>query len=271
MNHEATEIFTKVLLSLTSRSSEIHTFRRLVQIGLPYASDAVAGSNLEWARQLLTEPHYEGWFTDKARFIKEVGGTDDLAAKMTAQQISVLNISVDAASLVFMHSALDASVQDLCLVCSLAAPNDWEPFIAEQKVSLSDVKTADFETLFNQRLSQHVAALERDSLVKRVNRLFQVCRPSGDYSRPGYSYDRDRLEKIDQDRQAVIHGDGVVLSHVDTVLEFLFETGLFLFGMVNHHYGVRVDPQLVRESHGWAKLPKPLQPTSGAPQTNRFE
>ena len=37
MNHEANEIFTKVLLSLTSRSSEIHTFRRLVQIGLPHA------------------------------------------------------------------------------------------------------------------------------------------------------------------------------------------------------------------------------------------
>ena len=268
MNHEATEIFTKVLLSLTSRSSEIHTFRRLVQIGLPHASDAVAGSNLEWARQILTEPHYEGWFTDKGRFIKEVGGTDDLGAKMMAQQISVLNTSVDAASLVFMHSTLDASVQDLCLVCSLAAPNDWEPFIAGQKVSLSDVKATDFETLFNQRLSQHVAALERDSLVKRVDRLFKICRPSSDYSRLGYSYDRDRLEKIDLDRQAFIHGDGVVLSHVHTVLEFLLETGLFLFGMVNHHYGVRFDPQLVRESHGWANLSKPLQPTSGAPTTN---
>ena len=268
MNHKATEIFTKVLLSLTSRSSEIHTFRRLVQIGLPHASDAMAGSNFEWARQILTEPHYEGWFTDKARFIKEVGGADDLGARMTAQQISVLNISVDAASLVFMHSALDASVQDLCLVCSLAAPNDWEPFIVEQKVSLSDVKAADFETLFNQRLSQHVEALERNSLVKRVDRLFQLCKPSGYYSRPGYSYDRDRLEKIDQDRQAVIHDDGVVLRHVDTVLKFLFETGLFLFGMVNHRYGVRFDPQLVRESHGWAKLSKLLQPTSSAPKTN---
>ena len=254
MNYEATKIFTKVLLNLTSRSSEIHTFRRLVQIGLPHASDAVANSNLEWARQILTEPHYEGWFTDRARFIKEVGGTDGLGAKMTAQQISVLNISVDAASLVFMHSALDASVQDLCLVCSLAAPNDWEPFLAKQKVLLSDVKAADFETLFTQRLSQHVAALERDSLVKRVDRLFQVCRPSGNYSRSGYSYDRDRLEKIDRDRQDVIHGGGVVLSHVDTVLEFLLETGLFLFGMVNHRYGVKVAPQLVRESHGWAKL-----------------
>ena len=269
MNHErATEIFTKVLLNLMSRSSEIHTFRRLVQIGLPHASDAVASSNREWARQILTEPHYEGWFTDRARFRKEVGWTDDLGAKMTAQQISVFNISVDAASLVFMHSALDASVQDLCLVCSLAAPNDWEPFIIEQKVSLSDVKAADFETLFTQRLSQHVAALERDSLVKRVDRLFQVCRPSGDYSRPGYSYDQNRLKKIDRDRQDFIHGDGVVLSHVDTVLEFLFETGLFLFGMVNHRYGVRFDPRFVSESHGWAKLSKPLQPTSGAPKTN---
>ena len=240
----------------------------MVDIGSKHASEVVAGENLEWAHRMLEEPSYESWFLDKAAFTKEAGGTVGLVAALTASQISVFKLSVDSASLVFMHSALDAAVQDLCLVCSLVAPHEWEPFLAEQKVSLADVKASDYAAIFAQRLSQHVEALERESLVKRVDRLFQLCKPSGDYSRAGYSYDRGRLEKIDRDRQAIVHGDGVVLVDVGGMLEFLLETGLFLFGMVNHRYGVRIDPQLVTESHGWAKLSsKPLQP-SGASKSS---
>jgi hypothetical protein len=231
---------------------------------MPYASDVLTDENVEWAWRILKDPGHDSWFLDKAAFAKEVGGTDGLAAAMTANQLSVFNISVDAAALVFMHSALDAAVQDLCLVCALVAPSDCEGFIAAQKVSLADLKGADYAALLRGRLSKYVTALERESLLKRVDLLFQLCRPT-DFARTGYSYDRARLEKSDRDRQSVIHGDGVVLDDIASDLEYLFETGLFLFGMVNHRYGVRIDPQLVTESHGWARLsPKPLQPTSGA-------
>jgi hypothetical protein len=236
-----------------------------VQLGLPYASDVLASDNLRSAKRILEDPEYDSAFLDKTGFTSAVGGVAGLGAAMTSNQVSVFNISLDAASLVFMHSTLDASVQDLCIVCPLVAPSDWEAFVAERKVSLAETKAADYQELFKRKLSQHLEALEKESLVKRVDRLFQLCKPSGDYVRRGYSYDRQRLEQIDRDRQAVIHGDGVLLINCEAALEFLLETGLFLFGMVNHRYGVRMDPQLVTESHGWAKLSpnKPLQPPSG--------
>src|SRR5689334_1286807 len=109
MNRDAEVICTKGFLNFTAWFSEVHTFRRLVTLGVPRAVSALAEENTEWAQQVLSDPSYDSWFTDKAAFAKESGGVEGLADSMTAGQLSVFALSVDAAALVFMHSAVDAA------------------------------------------------------------------------------------------------------------------------------------------------------------------
>jgi hypothetical protein len=48
-------------------------------------------------------------------------------------------------------------------------------------------------------------------------------------------------------------------------LEYLLNTGLFLFEMVNGRYGIKMDPATLAQGYGWGKLSnKPSQPTSAA-------
>jgi hypothetical protein len=265
MNGEAEALFTKIFLNLTIRRSEIHSFRKVVELGLPRANAVLAADNLQWARRMLSDPEYDGVFLDKAEFLRQAGGVTGLGSALTSNQLSVFGLSVDAASLVFMHSALDAAIQDLCRVCALVAPSDWEQFLGERKVALSDLKSSDYMTIFHQRLTQYLADLERESLLKKVDRIFQLCQPPQGFARAGYSFDRNRLDKLDRDRHAIIHGDGAVRTEVEQALEYLLNTGLFLFEMVNRRYGVKMDPVSLAEGYGWGKLSnRPLQSTRGS-------
>jgi hypothetical protein len=253
-NNEAIALFTKVFMNLTVRWSEVSSFRQVVQLGLPHAHAALASENIRVAKRMLEDPGNDALFLDKPGFIQNVGGHSGMGGAMTASQMSVFNLSVDAASLVFMHSTLDASVQDLCAICAIVAPADWERLVGNQKVSLAEVRADGYAALLDKRIAKHLHVLSRQSLVKRVDRLFELCKPTAASSRPGYSYDRDRLVAIDRERQNVIHGDGVALANVATTIEYLLETGLYLLGIVNERYDVRMDPELAMRAHGWAGL-----------------
>jgi len=259
MNVEANALFTKVFFNLISRRTEVRTFRKVVDLGLPHAAARLADDNMRAAGAFLADPSHDKFFLDKDGFIGVVGGAEGLAKKVTSRELDVFRLSVDAASLVFMHSALDGAVQDCCRICALVAPGDWEQFLKNRKVSLEDLKGSDYQTIFRARLSEHLEDLERESLFTRIDRLFALCKPPKDFvGVKGFSFDGDRLRTLDNDRHAIIHGDGVAPQSVGDAIDFLHNTGLFLVTLVNHRYDVKVDPEWVREHadqiRGWGKL-----------------
>ena len=56
--------------------------------------------------------------------------------------VGLAQIGVDAASIVFAHSVLDAAALDYCRVTALVAPGDWESVIDQRQVKLSDLRGA---------------------------------------------------------------------------------------------------------------------------------
>jgi hypothetical protein len=250
---QAESLFGGVFLTLTSRRTEIRTLRALVEYGLPRAREITHAKNNQFSRELFENPKFDEWFFDREAFRSVLEKAGGLSTVMTAADIALLRISVDAASLVFMHSALDAAVTDLCRVCSLVASQDWEPFISKQKVSLEEVKAIGYADLLGSRLTTHLESLSRESLLKRIDRLFELCRPSTT-TRPGYAFDRARVETIDRERQEIVHGEGLEFSNIDETLDYLLQTGLFLFGMVNERYKVRFDPNAEIKTRAWATL-----------------
>jgi hypothetical protein len=188
-------------------------------------------------------------FVDKDKYLETVGGVGAVAEGLTKQQVQAFGGSVDSASIVFMHSALDGALHDLCRATALVAPQRWQPFVDGQEERLSVLRDRGYEAVAKDRIDAFVAALSRESMLKKTDRLFQVCQPERAYSRVGYRFDRARLAEVDNVRHDIVHRNRprTPIQDVDGSIDFLNETGLFFFGMVNHCFGLRVDPEYHHE------------------------
>src|SRR4051812_2461124 len=111
---DAVTIFSRVFLSLNQKWSDVYGFRQLVELGLPHAVKIVAADNLEATRQFMSQPDFDKVVLDRQKFMKYSGGLQGMAAGLAEMQVANLRVSVDSASLVFMHSALDGATFDLC-------------------------------------------------------------------------------------------------------------------------------------------------------------
>ena len=186
-------------------------------------------------------------FVDKGKYLERVGGIAVVAAGLTKQQIQTFGGSVDSASIVFMHSALDGALQDLCRATALVAPQRWQQFVDGQEERLDVLRDRGYEAVAKDRIDAFVTSYE--SMLKKTDRLFQVCQPDRANSRIGYRFDRARLAELDDLRHDIVHRNRprTPIHDVDAGIEYLSETGLFFFGMVNHCFGLRIDPQYYYE------------------------
>jgi hypothetical protein len=93
-------------------------------------------------------------------------------------------------------------------------------------------------------IQEKLNQLERESLLKKLDLLFQLCTPPKGYTPiNNYAYDRDRLEQIDDARHGIIHRNdmGKPLANIDNDLDFISKTANYLLALVNHKYGVQLN------------------------------
>ena len=92
---------------------------------------------------------------------------------------------------------------------------------------------------------QHLDALERESLLKRVDRLFALCQPPHGFDpMRNYTFDRDRVEQIDHLRQRIVHGDDpfTPIPDIRIQVEYMAKTAMFMMTLVNHRYKIKFNP-----------------------------
>ena len=97
-----------------------------------------------------------------------------------AQQQS-FSAAVDAASLVFAHSILDDAAFQYCRVTAIVSPSSWEPFVLKQKVNLEETRNNEYESLLKQKIEGYLGNLERESLMTKSQKLFEICKPKPDF------------------------------------------------------------------------------------------
>jgi hypothetical protein len=126
----------------------------------------------------------------------------------------------------------------------LRAPQTADPIISEKKVSYIALSESTPAAIREELIHDKLEQLERESLLKRVYLLFRLCSPPASFAPiNNYAYDRDRLEKIDLARQAIIHKDGLgkPVASIDADLEFISKTANYLMALVNQKYGVQLN------------------------------
>jgi len=133
----------------------------------------------------------------------------------------------NAASLVFLHAALDDTVLALCKASRVAAPKEWVRKINKRNVTIERVREQGYAALEVEHLDKFVSQLEKESLPKKADTLLSFCPPLiGD---DNHRYNRDRLVALDRLRHEVVHNSGpIAIETIEDDCFFLYRTGFML-------------------------------------------
>lgn len=241
---DAEKLFNQIVVRCFDRWSFILSFRVTSNQGMEAAKKKIETEKVTFVNDLLQGPDYEKLFLDKKGFF-EAMPPEKLVQTMTDETVRQAQSAVDAASIVFAHSVLDGAALDYCRVTALIAPRDWETVIDQRQIKLSDARESGYEQILKNKLDEFLEQLDRESLLKKADHLLARCKPPEKWSpMRDYVYDRDRLEKLDDYRHNVIHGDslGKGIAKAEGEVDYLMKTVLFFQGLVNLRYGLMLDP-----------------------------
>lgn len=242
---EPEKLFTETFTSCNSRFAVIFSFREISHLGLPTATLHIYDRYLQFADELFNDPEHEKLFIDKQKAYETLGGVEALGGKMAQDQIKNYKASVDAASIIFAHSIIDNAALNYCLCSALKKPRDWEKFIEKKKVSIEEIKGLSVDEILSKKVNEYISSLDRESLLLKADRLFQVCQPPVGFAPlHNYAYDRDRLLKLDEMRHDIVHKSSSVpmLPNGDDDIWFLQKTANFFMALVNSKYDLRINP-----------------------------
>src|SRR5262249_51974961 len=189
---DAEKLFNQVAQRFFEQWGFVTSFRELSKLGIKRATGDVHAFEAAFVRSLVTDPAYAGLIADKERFVRE--GLDRRFANEISERLLVdAATAYNAACLVFAHSVLDGVALDYCKVTALASPTDWESYFDNRQIELKAVRSRKYEELLRDALDAFFKQLERDSVLKKVDLLFQRCKPTPGFSIVhGFKFDRDR-------------------------------------------------------------------------------
>lgn len=236
----ADRLFVEVWNRLTHDWSRITTFRQMGVLGEDAAREAIHRTNTYYVEQQLLNGEHASFLKDREAFIRE-GWAERMPHEMTETSVSNFRKTLHAATLVFAHSILDAAIFDCVRICAISAPQEWGAFVGSRKVTLSDVTTTPYADLLQTAIDNDLARIERESLLAKMDRVFQVCRPEKtEYLTNGFRFDRDRLARLDDLRHNVVHApDGSwTFDAIYEDLQFMQSSGIHIFVMVGEKFGL---------------------------------
>lgn len=253
---EADSLFSKTFARSILAWGDIYSLRKVARYGLPHATPRLAAENEAFLRGIVSDPVFNRHIPDRDRFLDTAKATR-VPEQMTQNAIAAFEASIDAASLVFGHSILDGIAMDYLRACALHSPTDWLPVIGKRKVSLERVSESNVQDLLATEIQEHVRTFEQESLLKKLDTLFLLCRPPAQYSPlRDYTYDRGRIADLDELRHDYVHrkGPGRRLPNGDSDIWYLQQTSMFLMPLVFDHYKMVINPVDMLDASSAKKL-----------------
>lgn len=238
-------VFADLWVNLTIDWERILTFRRMGMLGLDSATSSLEASNMRFVKADLISGDFKHLLKDPEEFARS--GKDDFLIKaMTQLAAGNFERSLNAASLVFAHSILDSALHDCLRIMAMASIDSWMPFVEGKKIALSEVQSKSRTAILKEAVEAEIERLERESLLKKVDRLFQLCKPKKQvYLTNGFRFDRDKLERLDKLRHDIVHAPGEHHEFPDLTsdLEFLQRSGLHCAVMISEssHAGLNTE------------------------------
>jgi hypothetical protein len=174
---------------------------------------------------------------------------ETLRELLVKEPFSDFRYFIDVGCLVFIHSVLDALVDDLLELSREYAPEEWEPKIQDNRmtVSITDLREKGVDAIISEIVRKHLNEVLRENLANKIELLLSICKPgksrSGSESIPiiidqDYKYDSERIKEIDRKRREIIHHKDRFkpISNVVEDLKFLQCTIAYLLSAFAYRY-----------------------------------
>ena len=148
---------------------------------------------------------------------------------------------IDAATVIFIHSLLDATIYSLCKISHAIKPNDWLSFVKDRSLKIADVLTDGQDKAIQAITEKFLVSLEREPIVKRSDILHAICKPASNSNYAShFKCSRSALEAFDNLRHDIVHGQqsGKEIFPVEQELNFGLKAGVYFSSMVRHTYGL---------------------------------
>lgn len=245
----AEQLFSSVMQRSLMSFTQVFTFRQTAHVAISDASASLLRIERLYAEMTFSSSSRDKYFTGSDKALEFFGGLEGLATSSADRRAAQFTSMVEAASLIYAHSLLDGIAHDLCVCTARISPALWRNRIEQRKVTLKEVMTAQLSELEGKLIAAHLEALEKESLSKKIEALFSVCRPPEKFNpfTPGaseYTFDPGRLKALDDRRHDLVHGVlPLEVSISPNDVEFMQKTALYLSAMVSAVFSIKADPR----------------------------
>lgn len=256
------QIFIEIWNRLSSDWSRLLTFRQMALLGEDTARKAVHRSNEYYVNHKLLNGEHQNFLKDKREFI-ESGMAARMPSEMTQTSVDAFRQTLDASTLVFAHSILDAAVFDCLQICAIEASAEWGELLGVRKVTLADAKAQPYQALLNNILRDELSRIERESLITKIERVFQLSKPSRqEYLTTGFRFNKARLANLDNTRHQLVHQPTLkwASTNLSADLEFMLDSGMHLFCMVGNEFQLKMSGEEVMQSLSKRYSKDPIAP-----------
>jgi hypothetical protein len=189
-------------------------------------------------KKAANDPAYAELKKENPLFVNTDIG-EKFANAMGSRSVRLSKQTVDAAALVFAHTLLDVALSDACWISFAAKPQDWYRFTENRKMEIGKLRAQTLDENLKRVASEMIEQLERESMVKRLERIHEICVPQlKDKAQATRWIKFDRLERFDQLRHRIIH-DARFTRSINTIendVYFAKQAGLSVFMLLHQVY-----------------------------------
>jgi len=188
-----------------------------LRFGAPAARERFVDSLRQTAEAVLTREDF-GTSEERAAALERMPQQVQGAASNTIKDALA---TADASCIVLMHTMVDGAVQDYCQVSALLKPTDWLAAVKGQKLTLAEALDQPQEKSMRDQIGRYLTNLARESLMEKIDNLQKACQPGRVEILKNYSYDVDRIRRIDRQRHDIVHDTfGSQFENVSDDLEY---------------------------------------------------
>ncbi len=234
-------LFNRTFGRTVNVQSHIWAFQYYVACGHSAALEATLKQTEQVARDHLSNPSF-GTDEDRRPYLENLETHVRRAALST---MKYARATAEASCIVLAHSMLDAAVLDYCRVSAMMNAEDWRPWVDDDKFTLRQLRETDIDGLLTEAVARFVKKLNNKSLLNKTEALQKVCQAGSTEIRENYKFEGERIRRIDDLRIAIVHKEAFG-SRIPTLaddLEYLWQTNLYLSGLVTHRYGLQLGPE----------------------------
>lgn len=230
----------------------LHTFIKAVRSNVTgmLELDSTNSYLEDVGRQAITglNPYLNEAFSD---IIADKQGLDRIVDEAAKRFIFKIQNYIDATSIIFMHSILEASLVDLLQITLGLSRSKWLKYIAEKTVTYGTLNDEKLEQLQNRSLQKCFNKLKRRSIMTKCKHIFEICQETDISSiMPRYEYNKEKLKEIDDLRHDIVHGLKIegTIDDMNEKIEYLTKTGFYFFHVIHRTYDLTIDMDSIEKS-----------------------